>query len=238
MGGSPNLARIDALEEPLDRVSAVPLRSSKFADEHLLSKAGRWAKHPFKEGFTVRSVLVAVEESPSGRAELWVATRNEAEAGRQRRLLDKEVRRVQEALADDPHIDGHGRPVCALLSNGKRRRLIKIGARGNRFVLDHDRIRVERRRAGVHVVRSTLTDLGVEATLGAYQAQYGIEDQFRTYKGPLKLRPMHHRAARRIHAHVLVCSMALMVLRELERRTGRTFDDIRKVFRRVHATQL
>lgn len=49
---------------------------------------------------------------------------------------------------------------------------------------------------------------------------------------------MHHRATRRIQAHVLVCSLALMVLRELEHRTGATFADIKKVFRRVHATQL
>jgi len=238
MGGTPNLRAIDALDRCIHRVSAVPLRSCTWADEHLLTKPGRWAKHPYKDGFVVRALLVEGDDAPLGRAERWIATRNEAEARRQRALLDKEVARVKEALAHDDRVDGHGRPVCKLLANPKRRRLIRRSARGDRYVLDRDRIRVERRRAGVHVVRSTLTHHPVAASLRAYDAQYGIEDQFRTMKSPLRLRPMHHRADRRIRGHVLMCGLALMVLRELERRSGMRFDAIHRAVGRTRAVQV
>lgn len=238
MGGNPNLKAIDQLEPRVDRVSAVPFRNSKAAEKHLLMKAGRWRRHPYRDGFVVRDVVLDAETSPSGRPERWVATRNESEARRQRRLLKKEVERVQEALDEDNRVDGHGHPVCRLLANGKRRRLIKKNKRGTRFVLDRDRIRIEERRAGVHVLRSTLVDEPVETTLRAYEAQYRIEGDFRTLKSPLKLRPMHHRATRRIQAHVLMCGLALMVMRELERRTGLSLTDLQRAVGRVRAVQV
>lgn len=238
MGGGPNLRALDELEPPMDRVSAVPLRLSKFAEDNLLAKAGRWAKHPYKPGWNYRVLEVDADASPSKRAEVWIATRNGPEARRQRRLLDKEVARVTEALAQDSRVDGHGHPVCKLLANPKRRRLVRVASRGNHLVLDRDRIRIERRRAGVHVIRSTVTDLPAEASLRAYDTQRGIEDQFRMCKGPLRLRPMHHRAERRIRAHVVICVLALMVLRELERRTGRHFHDLKKLFAPVRAVHV
>ena len=179
MGGAPNLKAIDEQEGNVHRVSPVPLRNSKFAEEQLLAKAGRWGQHPYREGFKVRDILLDAESSPSGRAERWVATRNESEARRQRKLLDKEVERVRAALAEDNRVDGHGHPTCKLLANAKRRKLLRLNAREDRYLLDKERVRVERRRAGVHVVRSTLVDYPVEITLRAYDAQYGVEAQFR-----------------------------------------------------------
>lgn len=238
MGGNENLKAIDALDHPPERVSAVPLRNSKVAESELLTRPGRWAEHPYRGDFKVRSALLDERTSPSGRPELWVATRNETEASRQRRLLDKEVARVKEALAEDARVDGHGRPVCKLLANHKRRRFVKRNASGTRYILDRDRIRIEYRRAGVHVVRSTLIDDPVELTLRAYDAQYGVEAQFRALKSPLKLRPMHHRKDKRIRAHVLMCGLALAVMRELERRTGHTLEELHKIIGRTRAMKV
>jgi len=238
MGGNPNLKAIDGLDGEIHRVSAVPLRRSKVAEQALLAHPGRWRKHPYKDGFVYRDAVLDEKTSPSGRRERWVATRNESEARRQRRLLDKEIERIKAALAQDDRIDGHGRPVCKLLANPKRRRFLRPDARGRRYLLDQEVIRVERRRAGVHVVRSTLVDEPAAATLRAYDAQYAIEGDFRTLKTPLKLRPMHHRASRRIKAHMLMCGLALMVVRELERRSGETLKTLRQVFGGVRAVQM
>lgn len=238
MGGGPNLKAIDELEPKVHRVSAVPLRQSKIAEEHLLSKPGRWAKHPYRDDFVVREVLLDAKQSPSGRPERWIATRNEVEARRQRRLLDKELERIRAGLAEDDRVDGHGRPMCKLLANPKRKKFLRRSKDGKRYVLDSDRVRLEQRRAGVHVLRSTLVEVPVETSLRAYDAQYGIEAQFRTLKSPLKLRPMHHRASRRIKAHVLMCGLALMVARELERRSGMSLDDVRRAVGRIRAVQI
>src|SRR5690606_5615156 len=85
---------------------------------------------------------------------------------------------------------------------------------------------------------STLIEEPAETTLRAYDAQDGIADAMRTYKGPLKLRPMHHRASRRIKAHIVMCSLALMVLRELERRTGETFTEVHRTLSRVRVMRV
>ncbi len=130
MGGNPNLKAIDAMEPPLDRVSAVPLRHSKTAEELLLAKPGRWRKHPYKEGFKVRSVQVSAEQSPSGRAELWVATRNEKEARRQLRVLVAELARIKEALAEQKPRKMADLSKCKVLGSRKRRRYVRVPSLG------------------------------------------------------------------------------------------------------------
>lgn len=166
---------IDAVEPPLDRVSAVPLRQSKTAEKLLLAKPGRWRKHPYKEGDKVRSVQVSAEDSPSGRGELWVATRNGKEARRQLRVLEVELERIKAALAEQKPRKMADLSKCKVLGSRKRRRFVQESKRGDRLVLNQERIRLEHLRAGVHVLRSTLTDLPVQSTLEAYDAQYGIE---------------------------------------------------------------
>lgn len=238
MGGNANLKALDAMDPPMHRVSGVPLRNSRFAEELLLSKAGRWARHPYKEGFTYRAERVEATASPSGRAEWWVATRNHREAQRHKRVIAKTVAKAKAAIRQANAKEGDDcAAACSLLSGAGLKRYVEKTESG-RYRLHRDRIRLEERRAGVKVTRSTLIEQDAETTLRAYDAQYGIEDEMRTYKGPLKLRPMHHRASRRIQAHVLVCSLALMVLRELERRTGETFATVQRTLSRVRVLRM
>ncbi len=89
--------------------------------------------------------------------------------------------------------------------------------------------------AGVRLLRTTLVDMAPEAIIDAYQELLGVEDNFRTLKGPLRLRPMYHRRAHRISAHVMVCMLATLVLRESERRTGLRFDALSALFKPVRA---
>ena len=166
-----------------------------------------------------------------------IALDRQVDAGMQQRALDKEVSRIQASLARDARVDGHGVSTCKLIANAQRRGLIKVNAKGDRYVLDRDRVRIERRRAGVHVIRSTLVEQPVARSLQVYDALYAIESDFRMLKTPLKLRPMHHRASRRIEAHMLMCGLALMLARELERRTGETLETLRRVFGTVRAVE-
>jgi hypothetical protein len=62
-------------------------------------------------------------------------------------------------------VDVHGRPVCKLLANAKRRRYLKKNKRETAFIIDSDRVRIEKRRAGVHLLRSTLVDELMVTTL-------------------------------------------------------------------------
>jgi hypothetical protein len=224
-GGGPNLARFDQQCPPLDRVSAVPLRVHKMAEE-VLSKPGRWRSHPTREHVLVRVTDLSVEKSPSGRGERWVATRNNREVDRKTCALDKQFATVQAALARNDRADDHDSEACRLLTQPAYKRLMRTSSNGHRLLLDRDAIARERRLAGVHLLRSTLTDVDPLVILNSYRQLLKVEDDFRTFKGPLKLRPMHHRSAHRIRAHVLVCALSLVVLQELEARTKMRYADI------------
>jgi hypothetical protein len=126
--------------------------------------------------------------------------------------------------------------VCALQRHRTLKRYVRQS--GSRLVLDQDRIRKERRRAGVKVLRSTLVDQPPEVTLACYKSQLRIEAGFRTLKTPLRLRPMFHRKAERIQAHVLLNVLALAVSQDLEARTGLSLERLRDLFGPVQAVRV
>jgi len=235
LSGGPNLAAID--EAGLHRISTVPKRNSKLVTK-ILSLAGRWRQHPSKPHFKHRVLQLSAEESPSGRAEVCIATRNRKEADRQNRKLDKDLAKVRAHLAKDDKLDQHGKPTCKLLTKPSLRRLVRESTDGRRLVLDQKAIRLERKRGGVKVLRSTLVDHDPLAILAAYQQLLKVEDDFRTFKGPLRLRPMHHRSAHRIRAHVMICMLALVVLQELEHQSGWKFRDIVAAVSPVRASRM
>ena len=236
MGGTPNLRALDAMEPRVDRITAVPLRSLRKAEE-VLSRAGRWKQHPTKVHVKYR-VVELEDGTGSDRPERFIATRNAKSAARALRVLERNLDRVKEQLARDPGVDAHGAPTCRMLSKPSLKRLVRVSADGRRLVVDQAAVRRERRRAGVRLLRTTLVDVDPVDVLTAYQALLRTEDDFRTFKGPLRLRPMHHRADRRIRAHVLLCVLALVVMQEIERLVGDKAVDVLRRVRGVTASQM
>ena len=51
----------------------------------------------------------------------------------------------------------------------------------------------------------------------------------------LDLRPVYHRLEERIRAHVLLCWLALLLIRIIETRTGQTWHHVRRDLDRLHA---
>lgn len=81
--------------------------------------------------------------------------------------------------------------------------------------------------AGRSVISSQLDDpLAVDAI---YRRLHEVEGAFRTLKGELDLRPIRHRKAPRIRAHVLLSVMALHIVRWIERRTEKRLPRLRDI---------
>lgn len=57
-------------------------------------------------------------------------------------------------------------------------------------------------------------------------------------KSTLDLRPVYHRLDERIRAHVLLCWLALLLIRVAERRTERTWPAIAAELGRIHQVTL
>ena len=67
---------------------------------------------------------------------------------------------------------------------------------------------------GFHVVRTSLPEsaMAADETVRAYKSLARVERAFRTMKTvDLKVRPVHHRLAGRVRAHVLLCMLAYYV---------------------------
>ena len=61
-----------------------------------------------------------------------------------------------------------------------------------------------------------------------------MERAWRDLKSELDWRPMFHRKADRIRAHVLLCWLALLLVRVVEVRTGQTWPRVRQELDRLH----
>ncbi len=61
-----------------------------------------------------------------------------------------------------------------------------------------------------------------------------VERAFRTLKSTLCLRPVYHSKDDRIHSHVILCWLALLLVRIAEVETGISWTKIRREMQRVH----
>jgi transposase len=68
----------------------------------------------------------------------------------------------------------------------------------------------------------------------SYKNLLEAERGFRDLKSTLELRPVFHRLAHRIHAHVLLCWLALLLIRVAENQTGDTWRNLRRELQRLH----
>ena len=82
------------------------------------------------------------------------------------------------------------------------------------FRRDEDKIATEAALDGLYIVRSNVEPQQMDATqtVRAYKNLSKVERAFRSLKSvDLKVRPLHHRRADRVRAHVLLCMLAYYV---------------------------
>jgi transposase len=77
-----------------------------------------------------------------------------------------------------------------------------------RFALRTERLRAVRRREGRYLLRTNLTGADPAQLWGFYMQLVHVEEAFRTLKGDLALRPLHHQREDRIEAHIFVAFLA------------------------------
>ncbi len=86
------------------------------------------------------------------------------------------------------------------------------------YQLNRDRLRKTRRREGRYLLRTTLTDTDPVKLWNYYLQLVSVEEAFRTLKGDLAIRPIHHQEQARIEAHVFLAFLAYCLHVTLGRR--------------------
>jgi IS4 transposase len=107
-----------------------------------------------------------------------------------------------------------------------------------RLLIDRAKIKAEERLDGKYLLSTSDPDLSAEDVALGYKNLLEAERGFRDLKSTLELRPVFHRVERRIRAHVLLCWLALLLIRVAERQTGQTWRRIALELQRLHLVTL
>ena len=83
------------------------------------------------------------------------------------------------------------------------------------------RLRREQQLEGKYVLVTSEKDLTPQQAVHQYKELMEVERGFRSLKDVLAMRPIYHRVAPRVKAHIFVAALALLVQRLLERRLSR-----------------
>ena len=212
------------------------LRSTQAANHEALSRPGRFAQ--VRDNLEVKEVLV--EEGSEVRR--FVVVRNPAQAQRDGQRREKLIQRLEDEvqrLNDGPRRRGaqHSKSVCALTAHptmGKYVRELQDGQlRINRTLLEE-----EAKLDGKFLLSTTDPSLSAEDVALGYKQLSEVEDAFRTLKTTLELRPIYHHLPDRIRAHVLLCWLALLLVRVIERDTRQTWPQTRDQLADIHLAYL
>jgi hypothetical protein len=85
-------------------------------------------------------------------------------------------------------------------------------------LIDFDKVAEYRKGMGYYQIVTSELTMDTLDVIGKYHGLTQIEDQFRVMKGDLETRPLYVRTPEHINAHLLVCMIALVMLRLIQKR--------------------
>ncbi|WP_307827809.1 IS1634 family transposase [Planomonospora sp. ID82291] len=100
--------------------------------------------------------------------------------------------------------------------------------------LDTTKIKAEENLDGKYLLRCSDPHLSAEDIAVGYKQLLEVERGWRDMKQIIDLRPVYHRLEERIRAHVILCWLALLLIRIIEITTGSTWPACRRELERLH----
>ena len=88
--------------------------------------------------------------------------------------------------------------------------------------LDQNKIDVDAMWDGLHGIITNDKKVSAKEAIGKYSRLWIIEQAFRINKNNLQMRPIFHWTARRIEAHIAMCYMSFVVLKQIEYKVALT----------------
>ncbi|MCA1700507.1 MAG: IS1634 family transposase, partial [Actinobacteria bacterium] len=225
-----------------------------------LARQGRYRS--VRDNLRVKEVKLA-DGAAEGEAKRFVVCHNPAEAERDRSERDDQLARIEselhriEALRERERRrrrkqtgkgarakqlarnqeQAHVKAECALRDHPTLGRYVRLTPTG-RLRIDRARVRAEERLDGKFLLSTSDPHLTPEDIALGYKNLLEAERSFRDLKGILRLRPVFHRLEERIRAHILICWLALLLVRLCERQAGDTWRNLRRELERLHLVTL
>jgi len=151
-----------------------------------------------------------------------------AAADRKRRERLKE--RLAEKLAA---VEAGNASKAKLLNHPHMGRFVRERKNGT-LAMDKGRLKEREKLDGKFLLSTSDDGLSAEDVALGYKQLLEVERAFRTLKTSLNLRPVHHSRDDRIRSHVLLCWLALLLVRLAEIETGETWPRLRDEMQRLH----
>ncbi|MDD4422688.1 MAG: IS1634 family transposase [Eubacteriales bacterium] len=88
---------------------------------------------------------------------------------------------------------------------------------------DYDKLAEEEKYDGYYAIVTSELDMSDGEVIDTYRGLWEIEETFRVTKGTLEARPVYVSRQDRIGAHFLTCFIALVIIRLIQKKTGRLY---------------
>ncbi|GAB6172991.1 hypothetical protein JCM15765_24690 [Paradesulfitobacterium aromaticivorans] len=113
------------------------------------------------------------------------------------------------------------------------KKYLKMDSKGN-LKINTQAVKEMERLDGKYLIRTSDDTLSVEDVALGFKQLHEVEHAFRTLKTTLELRPVYHRKEERIRAHVVLCWLALLLVRLAEVNTHQTWENLRSELEDLH----
>jgi len=205
------------------------LRSDSKEANLALGRQGRY--HSVAHNLRVKEVVI----DDATMRDRFVVCHNPEEAARDKQIRGQLLARLSEAIDGSDRLPAperaklHGE-LCA--KRGLKRFLRTT--KGGLLRLDRSAVAAEAHLDGKFLLRTSDPTLTAEDIALGYKQLLEIERGWRDMKTTLDLRPVRHRKEDRIRAHVLLCWLALLLIRIAETETDQTWRNLRDELQRIH----
>lgn len=198
------------------------------ANEEALNRGGRFKV--LNDNLHIKEVFVG---EGTGRRRFIIAY-NPQQAKHDCHTREKVLKRIGAELAaiDKLAKDKQAKAKYHLLTHKSMGRYLKEQKNG-KLRIDKSKVKQDQKLDGKYLLSTSDESLSAEDVALGYKQLMKVERAFRTLKGTLSLRPVYHTKDDRIRSHVLLCWLALLLVRIAENESGLTWYRLRAEMERL-----
>jgi len=203
------------------------LRSGSPQITAALSRQGRYTT--ITDNMRVKEVKISPDER-------FVICHNPEAAERDAHVREQLLAQLRELIADSDALPAQKRGELAgrISTKPGLHRFLRTTPSG-KLRIDAAKVKTEANLDGKYLLRCSDPTLSAADIAVGYKQLLEVERGWRDMKQILDLRPVYHRLEDRIRAHVVLCWLALLLIRVAETTTGQTWASMRRELHRLHA---
>ena len=210
-------------------ISGEKLRGESAEAKAALARQGRY--HTVAGNLEVKEVIL----DEGTMRDRFVVCRNPDEAVRDAAVRDRLLGQLEAAIAgsDDLEPAARSKLACDLRGTPTNRRFLR-STKAGLLRIDRAAVAADAKVDGKFLLRTSDPTLSAADVATGYKQLLEVERGWRDMKTTLDLRPVHHRKEQRIRAHVLLCWLALLLVRLAEQAADDTWRNLRFELEKCH----